>query len=342
MIQSAQVTVNEKEVLLFWKRKGGCGLLRDRAHAVLLGSEGMTSNDIANVLFCNERSVRNWLAGFRRKRISSILTKYQGNSNASKLSPAQKDHVKKILSSPPSKYGIPKDFWTVKDLKKYIKVEFGVIYESDRSYHFLLKLSGFSWKLPDKFDIRRDDQLVATRLKEIRQEIKPLLNSPDWVVLATDETRLVWETQSRRAWLKRNQKTIIRVNRKRECQSFLGCLNLNSYKTHLYSLSWQNQEETIKALKKLKKYYLNKKICLIWDNAKWHHGKLIREELRKGNSLENFHLINFAPYAPDTNPVEHIWKYVKDKISNHQDSDFKQTVNRFKLVTIHRKFKYQI
>lgn len=317
-------------------------MIRDRAHAALLNSQGMLADEIAKILFCNQRSVRNWLARFKRARISSIFTKYQGNHNASKLSPAQREQVRKVLSSPPSEQGIPKNFWEVRDLKKYIRAEFGVVYESDRSYHFLLRLSGFGWKLPDKFDIRRNDAQVKAKLKAIREEIKPLLKDETRVVLAADETRLVWETQSRRAWLRKNRKTIIRVNRKRENQSFLGCLNLKSHKTHLYSLAWQKQEEIIKSLRKLKKYYPDKKICLVWDNASWHRGKLIKEELKKGNSLENFHLINFVPYAPDTNPVEHIWKYVKNKISNHQDSNFKQTINRFKLAVIHREFKYQI
>ena len=177
---------------------------------------------------------------------------------------------------------------------------------------------------------------------EIRQEIKPLLNSPDWVVLSSDETRLVWESESRRAWLKTNQRTILKVNRSRDYQSFLGSLNLKSGKCHLHSLAWQNQEEIIKALKKLKRQYSGKRICLVWDNARWHKGKKLRQELRRKGSLKNFHLISFPPYAPDTNPQEHIWKYAKDRIAHRPTTSFKQKINNFKLSVIHRKFNYQI
>ncbi|MBU2592145.1 MAG: transposase [Patescibacteria group bacterium] len=106
--------------------------------------------------------------------------------------------------------------------------------------------------------------------------------------------------------------------------------------------SWQNQGETIKALKRIKKYYPNKNICLIWDNAGWHKGKLIRKELGRSGDLTNFHLINFPPYAPDTNPQEHIWKYIKNRIAHQPTTSFKQKVNNFKLSVIHRKFNYQI
>lgn len=342
MIKPAQITLDEKEILLQLRKNGGNLLIRDRAHAVLLNSQGLSAHRIAKLLFRTEKTIRNWLSLFKKSKISSIFDQYRGNTNANKLTPSQKKEIKKVLEAPPSDHGIPKKFWEIKDLKKWIKARFGVVYESDRSYHFLFELSRFSWKLPDRFDVRRDDVAVEKRLEEIREEIKPYLKSDDWVVLVADETRMMWETEARRAWLKTNEKTTIKVNRSRDYQSFLGSLNLKTYKCHLHSLLWQNQDEVLKALKKIKKYYPNKKICYIWDNAAWHKGKKIREELKKGNLLENFHLINTPPYAPDTNPVEHIWKYVKNKVAYQPAATFKQKINNFKLATIHRKFKYSI
>lgn len=342
MLKPVQITLNEKELLEDWRRHGISPLIRDRALAVIINSQGKSAHFIAKMLSRKNSTVYSWLNRFKQYRLSSILTKYQGNTNANKLTPEQKKEIKKVLSQPPSQYGIPKEFWQVKDLRRYIQAEFGVVYESERSYHFLFKLSRFSWKMPDRFDIKRDERFVRKRVKEIRKEIKPFLQSPDWVVLASDETRLIWETQSRRAWLKTNRKTIIKVNRSKDYQSFLGSLNLESGQCHLHSLSWQNQEEIIKALKKLKKQYSGKKVCLVWDNAKWHKGKKLRRELSRKGNLTNFHLINFPPYAPDTNPQEHVWKYVRDKIAHQPTTSFKQKVNCFKLAVICRKFKYQI
>jgi len=342
VLKAAQITPDEKELLVSFHRKGASALIRDRALVVLLSNEDLPSKTIAKSLKRDVDVVRRWLNKFQKQRISSLFPGYQGNNKAGKLTRAQKEKIRKVLSQPPSEYGIPKEFWQLKDLKKWVRAEFGVVYESDRSYHFLFKLGRFSWKLPSRFNIKRNDRLVRKRIKEIRKEIEPFLKSPQWIVLASDETRLVWETQSRRAWLKTNQRTILRVNRSKEYQSFLGSLNLKTGKCHLHSLSWQNQEEIIKALKKLKRQYPGKNICLVWDNAGWHKGKLIRNELKKNGSLINFHLINFPPYAPDTNPQEHVWKYVKDRIAHQPTTSFKQKVNNFKLSVIHRKFNYQI
>lgn len=342
MLIPAQVIPDEKELLVDWYRNGVSALVRGRAQAALMNSQGISAKKISQLVFRDYKTVRSWLAAFKTRRLSSLFSGYRDNRNAGKLSPEQKQQIARVLSQPPSNYGIPKQFWQVKDLKRWVKAEFGVVYESDRSYHFLFKLGRFSWKLPDRFDAKRDDSLIENRLAEIRDEIKPLLKSPDWVVLAGDETRLVWESESRRAWLKTNRKTILRINRSHDYRSFLGSLNLKTGKCHLHSLAWQNQIEVIKALKKLKTQYPGQQICLVWDNAKWHKGKALRRNLKTGKALANFHLINFPPYAPDTNPQEHVWKYAKDRIANRLTVSFKQKINNFKLAVIHRKFRYRI
>lgn len=342
LLNPVQINEWERWELLQWRKYGGSLLLRDKAHAALLNAQGYSAHKISQLLFRTEKTIRGWLFRFARYRLSSIFDRYVGNANAGKLTLAQKQEIAGVLAQPPSDYGIPQQFWQVKDLKKWIRAEFGVVYESDRSYHFLFKLGRFSWKLPDKFDVKRDEQAVTARLAEIRQEIVPFLADDNWVVLAGDETRLMWESESRRAWLKTNRKTILKVHRSQDYRSFLGCLSLKAGNCHLYSLSWQNQEAVIAALKKLKKQYPSRKICLIWDNAPWHKGKLIRQKLKRRHWLSNFHLISLPPYAPDTNPQEHVWKYAKDKIAHRQTISFKQKINNFKLAVIHRRFDYQV
>lgn len=342
MLIPTRITTDEEILLKDWHRDGTSALIRDRTHTVWLNHKGKSVTEIAAILYRRPATVRKWLKSWEKQRFASLFTGYRGNTNANKLTPEQKQQVTLVLSQPPSNYGIPKEFWQVKDLKRWINATFKVIYHSDRSYHFLFKLSRFSWHLPDKFDINRDEELVKKRIREIRREIKPFLASPDWVVLAADETRLVWETESRKAWLKTNQKTVIKVHRDSRYQSFLGSLDLKTGKCHLHSLNWQDQEQVLKALRKLKRQYPGKRICLIWDNAPWHRGELIREKLKKHHYLANFHLIAFPSYAPDTNPVEHVWKYAKDRIAHRPTVAFKQKLNHFKLAVIHRKFDYQI
>lgn len=88
----------------------------------------------------------------------------------------------------------------------------------------------------------------------------------------------------------------------------------------------------------LLKNILTKKICLIWDNARFHHGKKLKKKL--STTLKPLHLINLPPYAPDYNPQEHVWKYGKDRLANNQRESLEETVQAFELIIISRKYHY--
>ena len=119
-------------------------------------------------------------------------------------------------------------------------------------------------------------------------------------------------------------------------------LNQKSFVCHVYELDWQNQEEILKALELFLKEYPQKNICIVWDNARFHKGKALRQALGKGKLLERVHLINFPPYAPDHNPIEKVWGTVKGKIANHQYEIFEKTKEAFKQLVTSQIFHYQI
>ena len=304
--------------------------------------KGMAVKDIADIASRSEKTISRWLKEWDDRRLSSIFPGHQDNENASKLTREQKEAIKAALRKPPSAYGIPKDFWDVPALKEYTQARFTVVYESVQSYHFLLSFSNLSFKRPDTFDRHRDETQISERMAKIRKEIKPLLQDPNWELFASDEVRMELEAFTRRAWLQRGERTILKVERKREAQSYLGLLNQKNGHCSLYELSWQNQAEVIKALTLFLKKYPGKRIGIVWDNARFHQGKAIRQALAKGQPLARLHLINLPPYAPDNNPIEHVWNTTKGSMANRQYENFEKMKAAFAGYIKRRKFKYQI
>jgi len=339
-----RITLSSEEVDLLqaYSKTSPLKLIRAKSQAVLLRSRQVRIKDIAFSLGTGYRTVERWIKDFSLKRMASIFTGHFNNENASKLTRKQKQEIRAILNQPPSIYGLPKEFWDVPTLKAYVKAEFGVVYESVQSYHFLLKFSNLSFKYPDKFDRHRNEEAILEKMIKIREQINLYLGDTDWEVFAADETRIILEALTRKAWLKKGQRTIIKVERSKNYQNYLGFLNQKNFRCHLYELSWQNQEEIIKALNLLIGEYPQKRICIVWDNARFHKGKKIRKALKKGDSLERVYLLNLPPYAPDMNPIEHVWKTVKDKISNQQYQSFEITKCRFKDAVNSQTFRYQI
>lgn len=304
--------------------------------------KGMKLEDIGDIVSRDEHTITRWIRDWSERRMASLFTGHQGNGNASKLTKEQRQEIKEVLEKPPSAQGLPKSFWDVPTLKTYVEARFETVYESNRSYHFLLKFSNLSFKYPEAFDYRRDEAKIAARVAEIREEVKPLLADPAWEVFASDEVRIELEAFTRRAWLKSGQRTIVKVNRKREAQSYIGFLNQKTFVCHVYEIPWQNQQEVLKALGVFLVQYPDKRICIVWDNASFHKGKEVKQALTKGELLDRVHLIALPPYAPDHNPIEHVWNDAKGAIANIQRDTLSETKEAFVRHIHGRPFAYQI
>lgn len=298
--------------------------------------------DIADVLGRNVRTIERWIKDFKQKRLASIFTGHQENENAAKLTREQKEEIKRVLGQPPSAYGLPKEFWDVPQLREYVYARFGSVYESTRSYHFLLEFGNLSFKNPDKFNVRRNEKQISVRMDEIYGEIIPYMEDPEWEVFCSDETRMQLEAITRRAWLRKGEKTVLKVERSKDYQNYLGFLNQKTFQCHIIEIAWGRLTEIIRATGEFLNLYPNKKVCIIWDNATCHKGILMREALSKGGLLERVHLVTLPPYAPDHNPIEHVWNTVKDKLSNNQDKNFEETKQKFMQLTNNQFFPYQI
>lgn len=292
-------------------------LVQDRAHAVLLSMQGRSAPDIALILLRRENTIREWLQSFEATRMASIFPAYTGNTNASKLTQEQLEEIQETLGKPPSnkKGSLPSAFWDIKQLKEYVSTHYGIVYESDRSYHHLFVVSEFSFKLPEGFDKRRNDKLVKKRMLEIQDEIEKK-QKQGYLVFFADECSLCFETEYRRAWLPKGEKTILKVNREKIRQNYFGALNIKSKKEELIALSWQNTETIIGALRELTKRYLNQKLCLVWDNAGWHRSKELRALLGRNREFSHIRFIWLPTYAPDKNPQENVWRIGKDATKN--------------------------
>jgi transposase len=341
-VHTVQLTEDEKLVLKGYFKSSPLVVIRLKSQALLMRDRGIKLADIEAVLFRDIRTIGRWVQDFSKRRLASIFTGHQSNENASKLTREQKLHIQEMLKQPPSEYGLPREFWGVPQLKEYVEATFGVVYESDQSYHYLLKFGNLSFKYPDKFDSRRNERLIVKRVEEIQEEIAPMLTDPQWEVYASDETGLYYESVIRRAWLQKGKKTVVKVNRGKEKQNYIGFLNLKTGRCDLEHLERGKQEYILPILQRYAKQHTGKRICIIWDNATFHKGKLIRQELSKGKSLEQVHLINLPPYAPDTNPIEHVWEQGKKKTANHQFENFEKTKDVFESAINSRFFNYQM
>jgi transposase len=341
-MQRTAVSPEENKLLHQWADRGEFVLVRKKANAILMAAAGIDAATIATIHDRSESTVGQWLSQWDQTRMASVVTGHAGNLNASKLTASQLDQVRRDLALAPEDHGLPAGFWDVPKLKAHLSTKFEVLYESDTTYHYLLRMGGLELKYPDKLDRRRDDDAVEARMAQIRAEVAPLLQDPNWEVFAADEVRLDQEAIARRAWIPVGTKAILRVDRQVQAQSYLGLLNQRDGQCHMYRLPWQNSTEVIAALSEFLRTFPGKNIAIVWDNAAFHKSKQIRAELTKGAALERVHLIPMPPYAPDHNPIEHVWADAKKNIANIQRDNFDHTTKAFEDHIATRRFNYRI
>lgn len=185
-----EISPEEKDLLRAYLKTSPLILIRLKCHAILTREKGMNLSDIADIVSRHENTVGVWMKEWEKQRMASIFTGHKGNQNANKLTKEQKEEIKEALLKPPSDYSIPKTFWDVPALKTYVQALFGIVFESVRSYHFLLSFCNLSFKYPDTFDFHRDETHIVERMAEIQKEISPFLKDDSWEVFASDEVRM--------------------------------------------------------------------------------------------------------------------------------------------------------
>lgn len=337
------VTGEEFDVLRDHMNHGATQRMRHKAQVVMLAARGVDVDTIADIVNWAPSTITTWCRHFRQTRLGVLHDANLGNRNASKLSPQQFDEVMEVLAAPPHDNGIPIGFWTLPRLVGWIYDCFEVEYASAGSYHFLLHQAGLSFHKPEAFDKRRADEItIDHRMTQIRSELAEDHTGDNTVVFAADEVRVVHEAVLRKAWYTTGTKTKLSVDRKRQAQSYIGFLRQDCGRVELFELDWQNTDTIIDALDQLVYCHPGKKIVIVWDNAGWHRSKKLRSHLGPGNKFEIVHLINMPPYAPDHNPIEHVWGEAKDNISNIQRGSFKETKTAFSSFIRGNNFPYRI
>ena len=102
----------------------------------------------------------------------------------------------------------------------------------------------------------------------------------------------------------------------------------------------RNTEQTTLAPDLLQQETGTGKTAVVPDNARFHHAKALTGLYEPGWLLERITPIHLPPYAPDHNPVEHVWNAAKSNIVNIQRETPEETFGAFASYITGRAFDY--
>lgn len=139
------------------------------------------------------------------------------------------------------------------------------------------------------------------------------------IVLYVDECHLVWGDACGYVWGPSNTRVTVPILNQRERQSYYGAIDAYSGALTVIPIEAGNTKWTLIFVEFLRQQYDGKQVILCWDGASYHRSVELGEYLEGVNlgcQRADWPLtcIQFAPNAPDQNPIEDVWLQAKQFI----------------------------
>lgn len=161
--------VNEEEVKELQSAERQCkdGRTKSRYQSVRLYGIRYAVKEIQEITGCNRASLMEWCRSYREMGIVGLVDKRVGGNRAL-LQPEEVEQVQRLLHTytPAQLMGEENcyeqgQFWTMPDLARLVKRNFGVIYKSATSYYSLFAKCDFSQQRPgQQYRSRQEAKVV--------------------------------------------------------------------------------------------------------------------------------------------------------------------------------------
>jgi transposase len=132
--------------------------------------DGYSTEEVAEFLGVDPRSVRRWVAAYREGGGQGLLSR-PVSGRPPKLTTTQEKIVRRWLAESPRKYGFETELWTASRVGRLIREEFGIRLHP-RYLSTWLRDRGFTPQKPQRVPRERDPKAIAVWLESDRPRIK--------------------------------------------------------------------------------------------------------------------------------------------------------------------------
>jgi transposase len=296
-----------------------------RIMAILAVVDGTLYSTISATLKVSEESIRLWVNAFMLYGVKSFFYK-KPTGRPSKLTKTQIRQLDRLISQGPQKSGFPGACWRSPMIQWLIYEKFGVEYSV---YYIpqLLKNMGFSYQKAKFVADHKDPEKRKEWLKQKWPEIQELAEKKNAYILFGDEASFPQWGSLSYTWAKKGQQPVVKTSGKRRGYKVFFCKGHD--KGRLNSASYESFLSEV--LSKTRKH-----IILIQDGARYHTSKAMKQFFaKKANRITVY---NLPSYSPDYNPIEKLWKKIKEKeIHLHYFPTFDSLKNKVEEALLHFK-----
>ncbi len=289
---------------------------RERFQALYMMSSGQSNaSRWAKTIKRCQQTVLEWVHHYNAAGPNGVVYHHSGGRKPTLNASDKEKMIVTVKQDKPSDYQLPGYGWTLKKLRQWVERHLGqrVSRTTLRNY---LKRAGLSWKkskkLLGKAKPQQRAEFVAhfqTLFAQVCQEKIRLIYIDEAHFHQDLDVGYRWSVVGAADWVYSS------------CPSRQNRLNwYGAYDfTHGQCLLWQqetcNSEQTIAFLQEVARWQPNpsQQTVIIWDGAPWHKTANVRQEAEKWG----LQLIPLPSYSPDLNPIEGLWKWMREDLTQH-------------------------
>jgi len=220
-----------------------------------------------------------------------------------------------VKTSTPNEHGLPGRGWTLKKLQRWVATKLGC-QVSRNTLRTILSAAGLRWKQCKKL-LRKGDVEKRAHFVEQFQRLYEHMCGGDVIIVYVDEVHLhqdmevgyTWSAVGEANWVPSSSPGLsARLN-------YFGAYNFTDGACFVWEDGKCNGDTALRFLQQLSCWLgkTRRQVVLIWDGASYHRSQNVRtyaEQL-------GFQLLPLPAYSPDLNPIEGLWKWLREEVTQH-------------------------
>jgi len=298
-----------KDDFLRFYKKCKDARLKERYQAMYLSFK-YSWKEIAEIVGRDYDTVLEWVKAYNENGLQGLNSDKPSGRPAS-LTEEQQSEVKRTVQMSPRKLKMKFSNWNCKNLDWWIFKTFHVKLKRE-AVRLLLHKLGFVLIKPTYKYVLADKHERNGFLRRFKRKFKSL-NKND-VLMFLDEASVKQHPNIQPKWSLKGSKEFIGTYDNHAKINVFGAINHDLGKAFHMKSKKINSEVFMKFVEHLAMLNPTKHLVLVADNAPWHKSKKVLKFLE--NVSDKIEVLWLPAYSPDFNPIEHLWRFMKEFVSN--------------------------
>jgi transposase len=275
--------------------------------ALDLSRQGWKQRDIAVALDASEGAVSRWLAAARRGG-PEALRSHPAPGPLGKLTPEQLRLIPDFLWHGAEAYGYRGDVWTCERVAAVLHEEFGASYSKSQVSRLLMRI-GWTPQVPITRAIQRDEASIERWRVESWPVLRDKARRERRSLVFVDESGFYLLPGVVKTYAPKAETPILDEWQTRDHLSVMGGVTAQGEMYSMVRPTSLNGLHTIEFLVHMGRLGADR-LLVIWDGSPIHRRAEVKAFLAEAGDA--IHLESLPSYAPDLNPVEWLWRHLKE------------------------------